>query len=69
LNAGQQPVGRHLVAETLASQGLADTWRRSLVVDNFDQASTVIPVVRIFCQFLDKSQDGHILMVYNRDCL
>ena len=36
----QQPVQRHLVAESLASQGIpADTWRRSLMVDNFDQGS------------------------------
>lgn len=42
----QRPVQQPMVAtETLASQGMADSWRRSLMVDNFDQGSSIIPMV------------------------
>ena len=45
--ANQRPVQPPLVAaETLTSQGMADTWRRGLMVDNFDQGSSIIPMVR-----------------------
>ena len=42
----QRPVQQPVVADTLTSQGIpCDSWHRSLMVDNFDQASSIIPMV------------------------
>ena len=52
----QPPVQRHLVADTLPAQTLSDNWRRSLVVDPFEQNSTtIIPMVCIipFSKFVE----------------
>ena len=34
----------------LASQGIPESWRRPLVIDNLDSASTVIPMVQ-WCSY------------------
>ena len=42
----QRPVQQPMVAtDSLTTQGMPDSWRRSLMVDNFDQASSIIPMV------------------------
>ena len=42
----QRPVQQPMVApDSLTTQGMPDSWRRSLMVDNFDQGSSIIPMV------------------------
>lgn len=51
--SAQQQLPRHLVTE-----GITDAWRRSLMVDNFEQGSAVIPMdvrEQLFDHFVERS--------------
>ena len=48
-------VQQHIVPETLTSTAVPDSWRRSLMVENFDQSSAVFPMVS--CPLLSNDLD------------